>query len=147
LFLLEKDPDAFPSGSHTHSTSFPSAEQKADLSASSHTTAGFNLTEVLTCSGPEKFELTEDIVVTALNDHLLEDFIVSHDRLNILETLGEGEITGHAYQFIIVFNGCVTKTEHYHSQDSLDSYKSTVLFIVVCILSFYICRHACGVLI
>lgn len=46
----------------------------------------------MTSAEPEQFKPTEDVVITALNDHLLEDFIVSHDHLSILETLGEGEI-------------------------------------------------------
>ena len=50
------------------------------------------LTELITSTEPEEFKLTEDIVITALNNYLLEDFIVSHNNLSIHETLGEGEI-------------------------------------------------------
>ena len=48
--------------------------------------------ELLTSTEPEEFKLTEDIVITALNNYLLEDFIVSHNNLSTHETLGEGEI-------------------------------------------------------
>ena len=51
-----------------------------------------SLTELITSTEPEEFKLTEDIVITALNNYLLEDFIVSHNNLIVHETLGEGEI-------------------------------------------------------
>ena len=61
------------------------------LTAASYSTPRINLTELLTTSlGPEEFKPTEDIVMTALADHLLDDFIVPHDYLQILEILGEG---------------------------------------------------------
>ena len=50
------------------------------------------LTELITSTEPEEFKLTEDIVITALNNYLLEDFIVSHNNLSVHETLGEGKI-------------------------------------------------------
>ena len=73
----------------------PSTKQQEYLSAEAHSSpvfSGANLTELLTNVEPEEFKPTEDIVITALNDHLLDDFIVSHDHLNILEILGEGKI-------------------------------------------------------
>ena len=76
-------------------TDSPSTKQWTNSSAEAQFTGAVppvvNLTKLLTGLEPEEFKLTEDIVITALNDHLLEDFIVSHDHLNILETLGEGE--------------------------------------------------------
>ena len=82
--------------SDSHSSS--SNEHRADLSAepylaaTSYCTPRANLTEILTSSVPEEFKPTEDIVMTALDNYLLEDFIVPHDHLTILETLGEGNI-------------------------------------------------------
>ena len=72
-----------------------STKQRTNSSAEAQFTVAappaVNLTELLTSLEPEEFKPTEDVVITAFDDHLLEDFIVSHDHLNILETLGEGE--------------------------------------------------------
>ena len=81
----------FLSGKNLKS-SFPSTEQKTNFSAESVVSQSSAVVKALTSSGQEEFKLTQDIIITALTDHLLEDFIVSHDSLNILETLGEGEI-------------------------------------------------------
>ena len=75
-----------------------SNELKPSDSASPYLSAASSvpsLAEVLTSKEPEEFKPTEDLVITALNDHLLEDFIVSHDHLNILEVLGEGKISSN----------------------------------------------------
>ena len=75
-----------------------SFNQKANLSAEdyltpvSHSSQGVTLTQLLTSLEPEEFKPTEDVVITALNDHLLKDCIVSFDHLEICETLGGGEI-------------------------------------------------------
>ena len=55
------------------------------------------LAELVSSTEPEEFKLTEDIINTALNNYLLEDFIVSYDNLSVLETLGEGEICKSFY--------------------------------------------------
>ena len=55
------------------------------------------LAELVSSTEPEDFKLTEDIIITALNNYLLEDFIVSHDNLSVHETLGEGEIRKSLY--------------------------------------------------
>ena len=55
------------------------------------------LAELVSSTEPEEFKLTEDIINNALNNYLLEDFIVSHDNLTILETLGKGEICESFY--------------------------------------------------
>jgi len=83
LFLLGKS----SSNSRTPSASLRSSESSLYSSPQSPP-----IVKALTSPRHENFKLTEDKVVTALTDHLLDDFIVSHDRLDILETLGEGEI-------------------------------------------------------
>ena len=81
---------------------------KANLPAEDYLTLrpnssqGVTLTQLLTSSEPKEFKPTKDIVITALNDHLLKDSIVSFDHLEICETLGEGEI----------YNWCVHSIKH-----------------------------------
>ncbi len=88
----------YPSVNHPHSTISSPEEHGTDLpgepylTATSYCTPKINLTEVLSSSGPEEFKPTEDLVITALNDYLLEDFIVPHNHLTIRESLGEGNI-------------------------------------------------------
>ena len=83
----------YPSVNHPHSTISPPEEHGTDLpgepylTATSYCTPKINLTEVLSSSGPEEFKPTEGLVITALNDYLLEDFIVPHDHLTIRESL------------------------------------------------------------
>ena len=82
-----------PDLDNLHVNNITSKELKTSGSASPYLAAASSLAslaEILTSEEPEEFKPTEDLVVTALNDHLLEDFIVSYDHLNILETLGEG---------------------------------------------------------
>ena len=81
----------YSSVNDSHSTAISLGEHTADLSAEPYCTPRINLTEALTSSGPEEFKPTEDIIITTLNNYL-EDFIVLHDHLTILESLGEGNI-------------------------------------------------------
>ena len=68
------------------------------MTAVSHPSQRITLTQLLSSLEPEEFKPTEDVVITALNDHLLEDHIVSFDHLEIHKTLGEGEICNYSVQ-------------------------------------------------
>ena len=98
ILITGKDPDGCSAINNSHSTSLPSTDQKnnsaTDYSTSVSLTSSqrITLTQLLTNSEPEELKLTEDRVITALNDHLLEDHILPFGHLQICETLGEGKI-------------------------------------------------------
>ena len=101
-FVIGKNSNDNTTINNSHSTNSPPIDQKINSSADdyliavSHPSQKIPLTQLLSSSEPEEFKPTEDVVITALNNHLLEDHIVSIDHLEIHKTLGEGKICNYS---------------------------------------------------